>query len=133
MSEQTYNGWANYETWAVYSWLTNDEPLYRELGARTARAWREADAAGRPEYFTRSQAARYALAAELKDWCEEDSGLARVPEGLESSLLSDLLGRALGRVEWDELADNLLEGADDASEDAYEPLAAQRVRERAAR
>ena len=35
MTDSTYNGWKNYETWNVALWLQNDEGLYN-----MARDWR---------------------------------------------------------------------------------------------
>ena len=29
LDDETYNGWANYETWVANLWLTNDEMTYR--------------------------------------------------------------------------------------------------------
>jgi len=39
MTEKTYNGWTNYETWNVALWIGNDEGLYnmaREAGSYRA-------------------------------------------------------------------------------------------------
>jgi hypothetical protein len=38
MTDTTYNGWSNYETWNVSLWLNNDEPMYREVQHMARRA-----------------------------------------------------------------------------------------------
>jgi hypothetical protein len=76
-----FNGWRNYPTWAVHLWLTNDEATY------SAAVWE----------------ARRGVHA-LREFVEElvlDEGPA--------SLASDLLGWALGEVDWESVAAALLE------------------------
>ena len=37
-NEKTYNGWTNYETWAVGLWIDNEQGSYRRTGCEQAGA-----------------------------------------------------------------------------------------------
>lgn len=99
-----YNGWTNYETWAVNLWIDNDQGSDRYWRECAAEAWAAADGDDRPSYWTRSEAALYALSDRIKRETEEGSPLAN-----ESSLYADLMTAALSEVDWQEIADGLLE------------------------
>lgn len=107
--DKKYNGWTNYETWAVALWMDND--------ALCHRYWREAAHEARSEapkcqqvtddIWTESQAARFLLA----DWIKE--GISEKAPTSEPSVYTDLLQAALDSVEWQEIADHLLEDTKD--------------------
>ena len=82
----TYNGWTNYETWAVNLWLMNQEG----------------------SYFFWTAAAKGRTVAELADMLQE-SHTDNAPEWC--GVYSDLLGRALNRVNWLEIAEAVKESA----------------------
>ncbi len=106
MSEDTtYNGWKNYPTWCVNLWLSNDEGLYREAQERTEQT--RIDIGSRLEPGEeRTRTTRYTLANNFKDWVVDD-----LAPDLGATFTADLLGYALGEVDWDEIADAWLENA----------------------
>jgi len=98
-TSKRYNGWTNYETWAVNLWLSNEEPSYRY--------WEEvsqevADGAEATNIFTRAEQARFALADRLK--AEHEEALPEL-----QGFAGDLLNAALSEVNWGEIAEALLE------------------------
>jgi hypothetical protein len=101
----TYNGWRNYETWAVGLWLDNDEGTHSYWRQAARESYRDAEATCG---LTRKQAARADLADRLRAEVEEGA-----PE--QSGLYADLLHAALSEIDWHEIAEGYLEdfGPDD--------------------
>jgi hypothetical protein len=118
VSEQGYNGWKNYPTWCVNLWLGCDSVTYNECCymAREAlrdaphdenvKPWQRSDGTFSEPIWTVEQTARYRLADTMKEYVEDL--LAQSDEG---GLSSDLLGYALGEVDWNEIATSWLEVA----------------------
>lgn len=97
--DESYNGWANRETWALHLHLTNDEGLYELVreGVRAAVAVGESGAdwlRGFVETLCRPDFYR----AEIGD--EYPDGLAMMAADVGS----------LWRVDWDAVAASLAEG-----------------------
>ena len=97
MSTDTkYNGWTNYETWLVALWIDNDE------GSQDY--WREqaADYVRRQE--GREVSARTAVAQELENYYRDAAQEFKLP-----GMFADMLNASLDSVDWEEIADHLLE------------------------
>jgi hypothetical protein len=95
MSEQGYNGWSNYETWCVNLWLSNDEGLYHET-----------------RQLLRGCGRRYDRADALNCWVRDD-----LAPDLGATFAADLLGSALGSVDWYEIADAWTEDDEEEEEE----------------
>jgi hypothetical protein len=91
MSDESYNGWKNYPTWAVNLWLSHDEGLYNEAQDKARFASRQADP-------------QNGLASSLRYWVVDE-----LAPDLGASFAADLLGYAFGEVDWYEIADAWLE------------------------
>ncbi len=109
MTEKTYNGWTNYETWVVKLWMDNEEDSYRGGCAMAQEAWDEAEATGD---WTREQAALFALEDRLKADYEEAKDIILDNAKISSSVWADLLGAALSEVNWREIATAMLDDVD---------------------
>jgi hypothetical protein len=108
-----YNGWKNYETWAVNLWLSNEQSSDSYWNATAQELYDEAEA---DETFTRDERASLDLADRLKDEHEQAQ-----PE-LGCSLWSDLLGSAMSEVNWYEIASHYIADVDkDEPESAVKP------------
>lgn len=80
--DRTYNGWANYPTWAVHLWLSNTEADYR-AAQDLARHGGEGERGG----------------DRFRQWIKDENPLADAP-----SVYSELLGWAIQAVDWDAVA-----------------------------
>ena len=94
---QTYNGYANYETWLISVWIDNEQ--------HTIDGWLDVakhhyNIAEDRKYFTKKEEAVISFSEDMKEWYGD-----RVPDSDDiGGLFSDLLHAALGSVDWHELA-----------------------------
>lgn len=109
---KTYNGWTNYETWAVNLWMGNDQGSYSYYGERSQEAYDDAEA---DDYFTRDERATLDLSDILKRDFEEANPLAD-----QASVWSDMLSAALSEVNWYEIAEHLIADVDKEAEEVTE-------------
>jgi hypothetical protein len=93
MSDTTYNGWTNYETWCVNLWIDNEQGTQEEWAENARECLKDAD-------FDKD-AALSNLADMLKDTIEDNAPIL-------DGVFSDLLRAALGSVDWREIAQNML-------------------------
>jgi len=115
MNEKQYNGWTNYETWAVNLWLSNDEgswTYWRQVACEHIEAHRE-DRQVLDGIYSPREAVAYALADTLKDELK-DGEANPLAEG--GSMYADLLRASLEEVNWQEVAEALLEDQDEYTE-----------------
>ena len=111
MTKQEYNGWTNYETWAVKLWIDNDEGSQGYWHDQAKAELEHADGGlsayakltGR-EIFTTEERATLALSNTLKAHHEE-----ALPE--MEGFAADLLNAAMSEVNWHEIAASLVDDA----------------------
>lgn len=99
--DKTYNGWTNYETWAVGMFLDGNyegEWCYRHFLEVVNEAYEGAE---ETSYWTLEEARRFAVEDALK---KQATALIEGDEGIPG-VAGDLLRAALDEVNWRELAE----------------------------
>ena len=97
---QTYNGYANYETWLISVQIDNDQ---HSIEFFVDAAKHHYDISEDQKYFTKKEEAIISFAEYMKEWYEENINIG--------GLWRDMILAALGTVDWHELAGKYMEQA----------------------
>jgi hypothetical protein len=90
MTQDEYNGWTNYETWSVKLWIDDSHYYWQEI----VQEYKDSDSGTKDVY---------GLAERIREEIEDNSPLNG------ASVYSQLLNGALCEVNWQEIAESLLE------------------------
>lgn len=105
-----YQGWKNYETWAVHLWISNDQGTHFMYDEQAAEQYREAvrhdKTSGREEW---TEQAASVLAGQME---EDIANEEACPVLSASTVYTDLLRSALDEVDWAEIAVAYVENID---------------------
>ena len=102
--DTTYNGWTNYETWIWKLWLDNDQGSQEYWAERAQDAYN--DAVPDFDWETKESRAVYDLAEWLQSEADESAESFMADQ---SGPFADLLNAAIGRIEWREIAQSLID------------------------
>lgn len=121
MTDDTYNGWKNYPTWAVNLWLENDRGLYEMTLEATQDEINDAPNCiqVRDDIWTVEQATRFNTADRLREMVEELPHMGYGTDDGEfptTGIPADLYGWALEQVDWHEIAQSWIETANEIRE-----------------
>lgn len=100
METKKYNGWTNYETWVTKLWLDNEQGTYELQKEMLAQAQNTP----KNEVWTREETTKFTLADLLKEYIEEFNPLVK-----SASMYSDLMGAAISEINFDEIAEAIIE------------------------
>jgi hypothetical protein len=92
--KDSYNGWTNYETWAVNLWMGESSDYWEELIQDVIEG----------EDLSDVRALTYKISLVLKEQHEDD-----MPQ--TSGVFGDLLSASLSLVNWYEIAEHIVEDA----------------------
>jgi hypothetical protein len=105
---KTYNGYTNYETWNVSLWIDNDPGFYAMVEEQADEYLSDAIRDNDNE----EEAERDAI-YNLSDWLENLIKDEYYPDNMGTGMYADLLGAALSKVNWYEIASNWIETVKD--------------------
>lgn len=116
-----YNGWKNYETWNVALWMDNEQGTQEYWREIAQECWEDAkdDENVHKGIWNRKEAATYRLADRMKDEHIDAKDQMLEEADQSATMWADLLGAALSEVDWNEIAENILE-IDELDEDEDE-------------
>ena len=100
MNDTKYNGWTNYETWNFNLWFDC------AFADDAERIYEDAESC---DIFTKSERATLDLADYIESFCDD---IRAEYANDHASFFTDVLGAAINRVNWHEIAEHYIDDID---------------------